>query len=188
VRIEQLRKQYDIVVQWVAFPLHPDTPEDGLTLEQLFAGRAFDIGQMMRRLRQVAQDLGLPLSERKKTYNSRLAQELSKWAESLDKGEQYHDAVFRAYFVEGINIGKPDELVRLAGSLGLPEDQARTVLNTRSFKQAVDSDWKRSHTLGITAVPTFVINNTKLVGAQPYEALEQFLIREGAQKRTETGR
>jgi predicted DsbA family dithiol-disulfide isomerase len=188
VRIEQLRKQYDIVVQWVAFPLHPDTPEDGLTLEELFAGRSLDIGQMMQRLRQVAQDLGLPLGDRKKTYNSRLAQELSKWAESQGHGEQFHEAMFRAYFVDGINIGKPEELVRLAGSIGLPKDQAQAVLQSRSYKQAVDADWKRSHTLGISAVPTFVAHNAKLVGAQPYEALEQLLIREGAQKRKKMGR
>ena len=186
MRIEQLRKQYDIVVQWVAFPLHPYIPEDGLTLEELFAGRNLDIGQMMQRLRKVALELGLPLGERKKTCNSRLAQELSKWAESRGNGEQFHEAMFRAYFVEGINIGKPNELVRLAGSIGLPGDQAQAVLDARSFKQAVDADWKRSHALGITAVPTFVVNKAKLVGAQSYEALERFLIGEGGQKRNET--
>jgi predicted DsbA family dithiol-disulfide isomerase len=94
--------------------------------------------------------------------------------------------MFSAYFVEGINIGKPEELVRLAGSIGLSGDQAQSVLDARSFEQAVDADWKRSHALGITAVPTFVVNNAKLVGAQSYEALEQFLIGEGGQKRNET--
>jgi predicted DsbA family dithiol-disulfide isomerase len=45
----------------------------------------------------------------------------------------------------------------------------------RTHKTAVDTDWKRSHQLGITAVPTFVLNQKGLVGAQPYEVLEQFL-------------
>jgi len=183
VRIERLRKEYDIAVQWIAFPLHPDTPEDGLTLEQLFAGRNLDIGQMMQRLRKAAQDLGLSLGERKKTYNSRLSQELAKWAESLGMGDRFHELMFRAYFVDGVNIAKPDELVSLAGSIGLPKDEARAVLDSRSFKQAVDADWKRSRDLGITAVPTFVVNNSKLVGAQPYEALEQFLRGAGGKKR-----
>jgi predicted DsbA family dithiol-disulfide isomerase len=186
VRIEKLRRHYDIIVQWVSFPLHPDTPADGLSLNELFAGRNLDIVQMMQRLRKVALDLGLPFGERQKTYNSRLAQELSKWAEFQGKGDQFHEAMFRAYFVEGINIGKPEELVRLAGSIGLSGDQAQSVLDARSFEQAVDADWKRSHALGITAVPTFVVNNAKLVGAQSYEALEQFLIGEGGQKRNET--
>ena len=186
MRIEQLKKHYDIIVRWVAFPLHPETREDGLTLKELFAGRNRDIGQMMQRLQKVALDLGLPFGERHMTYNSRLAQELSKWAEYQGKGDQFHDAMFRAYFVEGINIGKANELVRLAGSIGLPADQARTVLDARSFKQAVDADWDRSYALGITAVPTFVVNNAKLVGAQSYEAIEKFLIGEGGQKRKET--
>jgi predicted DsbA family dithiol-disulfide isomerase len=137
---------------------------------------------MMQKLQQAAHDLGLPLGERTKTYNSRLAQELAKWAESLGKGELFHEAVFRAYFVEGINIGKADQLARLAGLLGLPENQALDVLATRSFQEAVDADWLRSRTLGITAVPTFLVSSKKLVGAQPYEVLEQFLLTAGAHK------
>jgi predicted DsbA family dithiol-disulfide isomerase len=43
VRIEQVKKNYDIEVRWIAFPLHPETPEEGLTLEELFAGKSIDI-------------------------------------------------------------------------------------------------------------------------------------------------
>jgi predicted DsbA family dithiol-disulfide isomerase len=175
VRTDQLKKDFMIQVRWIAFPLHPDTPGDGLTLQQLFVGRPIDIGKMMERLRQVARELGLPLGERDKTYNSRLAQELAKWAESKDKGDEFHEAVFRAYFVAGRNIGKIDELVLLANSIGLSEKEARRVLESRSFKKAVDSDWSRCHALGITAVPTFIIRNQVALGFQPYDVLEQFL-------------
>jgi predicted DsbA family dithiol-disulfide isomerase len=183
VRIDQLRKNFQIEFRWTAFPLHPETPEDGLTLDELFAGRAVDRKKMMLRLKQVADELGLPLGERKKTYNSRLAQELAKWAESMGRGDIFHEAVFRAYFVDGKNIGKSDELVQLAKSIGLPEQEARSVLESRTFKEAVDSDWSRSHRLGITAVPTFMIKQQVIVGAQPYEVLEQFLETCGAEKR-----
>jgi predicted DsbA family dithiol-disulfide isomerase len=81
VRIDQLQKNYNIEVRWTAFPLHPDTPEDGLPLEELYADRSVDIQQRKLRLEQVADELGLPLGDRKRTYNSRLAQELAKWAE-----------------------------------------------------------------------------------------------------------
>jgi predicted DsbA family dithiol-disulfide isomerase len=175
VRIDQLQKNYDIEVLWTAFPLHPETPEDGLTLEELFAGQPVDIKKIMARLKQVADELGLPLGERKKTYNSRLAQELAKWAESKGKGDEFHKAVFQAYFVEGTNIGKIDDLGDLTKSLGLPYKEARSVLELRTFKEKVDSDWSRSHALGITGVPTFVVNQQGTVGFQPYEVLEQFL-------------
>jgi predicted DsbA family dithiol-disulfide isomerase len=146
-----------------------------LTLEELFAGRSVNIDQIKARLRKVAQELGLPLGDRQKTYNSRLAQELGKWAEEKGKGEEFHNAVFRAYFVDGINIAKIEELASLAKTVGLSEQEAKKVLEVRTHKEAVDSDWKRSRQLGITAVPTFVINQKAAVGAQPYEVLEQFL-------------
>jgi len=177
-----LRKSYDIDVHWVAFPLHPETPEDGLTLEQLFAGRSIHIQKALTRLKHVADELGLPLGERKKTYNSRLAQELAKWAESERKGAAFHEAVFRAYFVDGRNIGKVGELVTLAKSVGLSEEKARSVLELRTFKEAVSSDWERSHSLGITGVPTFMVDNQATVGFQTYEDLVQFLKHCGVKK------
>lgn len=183
MRIEQLRKNYDIEVHWTAFPLHPETPEEGFTLEELFAGQPIDIKKILSRLKQVAGELGLPLAERKKTYNSRLAQELAKWAESKGKGDSFHEAVFRIYFVEAKNIGNVDELVTLTKSIGLPEKEARSVLELRTLKGAVDSDWSRSRALGITAVPTFVADHQKVVGFQSYEVLEQFLKTCGVKKR-----
>lgn len=183
MRIDQLRKGYEIEVRWTAFPLHPDTPEDGLTLEELFAGQPIDIEKIKARLKTVADELGLPLGERKKTYNSRLAQELAKWAESQGKGDLFHEAVFQTYFVDGKNIGKMDELVALTKSIGLPEKEARSVLESRTFKEAVDADWSRSRALGITGVPTFVVGQQATVGALPYEVLEEFLKTCGVKKR-----
>lgn len=176
-----MQKAYEIDVRWTAFPLHPETPEDGQSLEELFAGRP-DIDQIRARLKQAARDAGLPLGERKMTYNSRLAQELGKWAESKGKGDEFHHRAFKAYFVEGINIGKIPVLTSLAGDIGLPEDEAQEVLQKRTFKTAVDSDWVRSHQKGIQAVPTFLLGERVLVGAQPYEKLAAFLEAAGVKK------
>ena len=127
--------------------------------------------------------MGLPLGERKKTYNSRLAQELGKWAETKGKGDEYHDAVFRAYFVDSKNIAKTDVLMGLVKAVGLPENEAREALQMRTFKEAVDSDWDLAHRMGISAVPTFVLNHQTVVGAQPYEVLEQFLRNNGVKRK-----
>ena len=175
MRVEALKKNYEVQVRWIAFPLHPETPEDGQTLEDLFAGRPVDIEGMKNRLKQVADELGLPLGKRTKTFNSRLAQELAKWAESQGKGDAFHAAVFRAYYVDGKNIGKADELGLLSRSVGLPEKEARHVLESRTFKEAVDTDWARSRSMGITAVPTFVMGRQVAVGFQPYDVLDNLL-------------
>ena len=57
----------------------------------------------------------------------------------------------------------------------------REVLEKRTFKDAVDADWTLSRQYGITGVPTFVAGRSCVVGAQPYEALEQ-LVRKAARE------
>ncbi len=178
-----MSREYEIEVRWLAFPLHPETPEEGLTLEELFAGRNVDVPRIQERLKRVADSLGLPLAGRTKTYNSRLAQELGKWAESEGAGDRFHHAVFRAYFAEKLNIARVDELVGLAASVGLPADAARHVVLARTFRAAVDADWDRSFTLGITAVPTFIVAGRRAVGFQPYETLAQLVRSSGVTKR-----
>jgi predicted DsbA family dithiol-disulfide isomerase len=152
-------------------------------IEQLFSGYPIDIEGMMLRLRKTAVDLGLPFGERRKTYNSRLAQELGLWAESKNKGYVFHKAAFKAYFVHGKNIAKIPVLVDLAASIGLSSKEAAAVLESRAFKNLVDADWDLSREKEITAVPTFVMNHDKLVGAQPYEVLTKFVVTNGVKKK-----
>ena len=146
-----------------------------MTLEELFRGRMVNIPEVMARLRRVAEAEGLPLGERKMTFNSRLAQELGKWAESRGIGEIFDQATFRAYFVDGVNIALIPELLNLAESVGLPKAKAQDVLKTRAFRKAVDLDWVRSRKMGVTMVPTFMVDGNALVGAQPYGAMERFM-------------
>jgi predicted DsbA family dithiol-disulfide isomerase len=62
-------------------------------------------------------------------------------------------------------------------------EEARQVLAERRFKEAVDADWAKSRQRGVTGVPTFVANHYGVVGAQPYEVLEQLLDKAGAPRR-----
>jgi len=116
------------------------------------------------------------------TYNSRLAQELAKWAETQPGSEAIHDALYRAYFVDGRNIARIDTLVEVAGQVGLAGDEAHEVLESRRFKDTVDADWQRSLETGVTGVPTFLAGDRVVVGAQPYEALEKLVAGAGAER------
>ena len=152
-------------------------------MKEIYAARMINMPQAMARLKRAAEELGLPLGERKKTYNSRLAQELGKWAETQGKGNEFHDAVFRAYFADGKNIAKTGVLAGLAKAVGLPEKEAREALKMRTFKENVDSDWDLAYQLGISSVPTFVVDDEAVVGSQAYEVLEQFLLEKGVKRK-----
>lgn len=166
--------------------MHPEIPEEGLTLQELFRGRGMDIPGILSRLKKTAEDLNLPWSGMEKTYNSRLAQEAGKWAEEKGRGEEFHRAVFHAYFAEGKNIAKKDVVAELAGRVGLPREEALEALESRRLGQAVDEDWALSRRSSITAVPTFIMDDRRVVGAQPYSRLEQFVRESGAPEKKQS--
>jgi predicted DsbA family dithiol-disulfide isomerase len=183
VRVEKLQRAFDVETVLVHFPLHPETPVEGRSMAEVYAGRNIDPEAMYQRMKGLMDAEGLPYGRRTHTYNSRLAQELGKWADTQPGGAALHDKLYQAYFVEARNIGDPDLLVELAQSVGLPAEEVRVVLTERRFKDAVDADWAKSHQYGVTGVPTFVAGGYGVVGAQPYEVLEQLLDRAGAKRR-----
>jgi predicted DsbA family dithiol-disulfide isomerase len=171
-------------MKWVHFPLHPETPQEGQSLEQLFAGRGVDLDAMYTRMKGLMDEEGLPYGKRSHTYNSRLSQELGKWADTREGGEAMHDALYRAYFVDAVNVGDAGALLKIVEAVGLDVTAAREVLESRSFSDAVDADWNLSRQYGVTGVPTFVAGQKGVVGAQPYEALENFMREVGAEPKT----
>ena len=165
------------------FPLHPETPSEGSEMAAFYKSRGIDPDAAFARMKGLMDAEGLPYGRRSHTYNSRLAQELGKWADTQAGGEPLHEALYKAYFVEARNIGDVEVLMQIVQAVGLDVDEARAVLAEGRFKDAVDQDWARSRQYGITGVPTFVSGGYGVVGAQPYEVLEQLLEKVGAQRR-----
>src|SRR3954462_3579613 len=123
---------------------------EGRSLAEMYAERGADPEAMYRRMKGLMDAEGLPYGRRTHTYNSRLAQELGKWADTTPGGAAVHDKLYKAYFVEAKNLADIDLLVDIAASVGLPADEARAVLVERRFTEAVDADWEKSHRYGVT--------------------------------------
>lgn len=183
MRVEKLKQEFEVETVLVHFPLHPDTPLEGRSMAEFYASRNIDPEAAYARMKGLMDAEGLPYGRRTHTYNSRLAQELGKWADTQPGGSAIHDKLYQAYFVDSRNIGDIDVLVEIAQSAGLSGEEARAVLTERRFKEAVDADWERSHRYGVTGVPTFVAGRHGVVGAQPYEVLEQLVEKAGAPRR-----
>ena len=73
---------------------------------------------MMVHLKKNADKVKLPLNDPQRSYNTRLAQEVGKWAGEQGKGDVFHNTVFKAYFVDAQNISDPLVLINLAESAG----------------------------------------------------------------------
>lgn len=173
--MEKLAAEEKVAIKWIAFPLHPETPPQGSTLEQLFAGRGMDIPAMLARLEANAKAEGLPWGMRTMTFNSRRAQELGKWAEEQGKGEAFHMAMFQAYFADGRNLYDLKVLAQGAAQAGLDQDAAMEAVESGRYASAVDEDWAYSRRLRVSAVPSFFAGRRLLVGAQPYAQLKAFI-------------
>ena len=169
MRTDRLQREFGVQFRWTVFPLHPETPEEGAELTQLLGVGAEQIGAMQARLREIAAAEGLPIAERTRTYNSRRAQELGKWAEAQGRGADWRHAVYHAFFVERRNIALVEALAELAGAIGLPADQARQIGADGSYAAAVDADWQRSREMGVNAVPAHLYEGKRLVGFTGYQ-------------------
>lgn len=170
MRIDQLKTEIELDCRYHPFPLHPETPDEGMSLEELFGGR-LDVPAAMARLREVAESLGLAFGERSHTFNSRKAQELGLWAADQGRFADWEQATYRAYFDEGINIGATDELLKVVEGLGWNRSEAEMALANRTYAPRVDAEWDKAVSSGVRAVPTFRCEGREQIGFCSLEEL-----------------
>ena len=177
-----LRGQDDaqpVSVRWHAFQLNPDIPPGGVDrrgyLERKFGGpqRA---QQIYARINAAGDEVGIRFNfERiERQPNTVDAHRLTAWAQDLDgaAADAFVERLFRAYFVDGVNIGDIDTLAGLAGEAGFDAAAARTWLVSDAGRAAIQAEEQHARALGVTGVPFFVFNQRLAVsGAQPPEVL-----------------
>ncbi|MBC8118522.1 MAG: DsbA family oxidoreductase [Burkholderiaceae bacterium] len=168
-----------VQVRWHAFQLNPDIPPGGVDrrsyLEKKFGGpeRA---KQVYARIEAAGDEVGIPFDFDRivRQPNTVHAHRLIAWAQDLDlsASDARIERLFRAYFVEGIDIGDIDALAGLAGDAGFDANTARAWLASDAGRAAIDAEEQRARALGVTGVPFFVFNQRLAVsGAQPAEVL-----------------
>ena len=179
-----------VQVTWRSFQLGPDTKTDPSrnAIQNLAAKKGWTLEFTRQAVSDVAnraQAVGLTFDyERTKVANTFDAHRLVHYATSAGKGDDIAEALFRAYFVEGRNVGDHDTLAQLAAGAGLPEDEVREVLRSGRFADDVRHDLQTAARSGINSVPCFVIDRKYAVsGAQGSSALLQAL----QQARSEPG-
>jgi predicted DsbA family dithiol-disulfide isomerase len=158
----------DVTVEWMPFELRPET-HPTLRPEGEYLQRAWN-QSVYPLARRMGVDIRLPpVSPQPHTH---LAWEGFQFAREHGKGTEYNHRVLVAFFVEGLDIGRPEVLARLAAQAGLDPAAVRTALDERRYRDAHRAALRHAHESGITGVPAFAVGGRLLVGAQPRAALE----------------
>jgi predicted DsbA family dithiol-disulfide isomerase len=133
------------------------------------------------RVYALARRVGVPINLPKVSPqpHTHLAFEGFQYAKEHGKGNEYNHRVLEAFFVEGQDIGQNAVLTRLAGDVGLDEQEFEEALRTRKYRDAHQQALRHAYgEAGVTGVPMFVIGRQVLTGLQDRETLEAVIDKE----------
>jgi predicted DsbA family dithiol-disulfide isomerase len=177
-RLEQALESYDgdVTVRYRPFQLDPSpVPEPRPLVEAMAAkfGGPDRARQMFGHVTEVAAGAGLKLDfDRAVAANTFDAHRLVSWATDRGRPAEMVDALYRAHFTDGVDVGSRDALAALAGEVGLDEAEARRFLDSDERVGELSAELATARQIGVTSVPTFVLaGKYAITGAQEPETL-----------------
>jgi predicted DsbA family dithiol-disulfide isomerase len=169
VRVERLAEDFELEFDPCAFDLKPGIPPEGLSREQVYAGRVYPEGYIDN-MRQMAADSGIEMKRPPLIPNTRKAHEATEFAREYGDALAFHRAVFHAYWTEERNIGDVEVLCDVATATGMDPSALREALADGRYAPAVEGQMTWSRAVGVTGVPTVIFDDRfAIVGAQEYE-------------------
>ncbi|MEH1099440.1 DsbA family oxidoreductase [Micromonospora sp. CPCC 205561] len=177
-RLEQALKSYDgeVTVRYRPFQLDPSPVPQPRPLVDAMAARFGGperVRQMFGHVTEVAAQLGLKLDfDRALAANTFDAHRLVSWATERGRAAETVDALYRAHFTDGVDVGSRDALAALAAEAGLDAPEARRFLDSDELVAELSDELATARQIGVTSVPTFVLAGRYAVtGAQEPETL-----------------
>ncbi|MFL6587721.1 MAG: DsbA family oxidoreductase [Luteimonas sp.] len=168
-------------IHWHPYQLDPDAGTTPVPLREAYAkkfGGAERTAQMLAQTQATARAEGLPFDfDRDQVRVTTLpAHRLLALATREGDADAVGEALFHAHFAEGRNLADPEVLVAAGAAGGLDAGRIRAMLDSNALDAEVRAEIAQAHSMGIRAVPTFVIDGRLVVqGAQPPDAMADAL-------------
>ena len=170
-------------VRWLPFQLNPDMPDNGMAradyVMRKFGARG---GSVYSRVAMAGKQVGIDFAfDSIKVQPSTVdAHRLMRLAEKAGRQDEMAEALFRAYFIEGVNLNDKDALADIAARAGLDRSAARDYLSGDEDRASIAQADVDTRVAGVSGVPFFIFNNKVGVsGAQDaavlLDAMEQSL-------------
>ncbi len=183
-RLEQalaLRPHIKPEINWRAFLLNPEIPPEGLD-RSIYLVKKFGSESRVRRIYGAISDAGLSVEidfafdRIDKTPNSVDSHRLIRKADEIGNGAEVVEALFSAFFVDGLDIGDRSLLVRIGANHGLDAEELADYLETDQDISEIYDENASAHRLGVNGVPAFAFNNNWVIsGAQEPQVLARML-------------
>lgn len=164
-----------VSVEWLAYELRPEpvpVPAPSTLAERERSRARWEQGVM-----RLAREYGVEMRQPETRSRSRLAHEAAEFARERGAFDAMRVALFRAYFVDGRDIGDPAVLAELGASVGLDPADLQAALTEGRYTAGVVEQEELAASWGIAAVPSIVIGRYLVEGAQPYAVLRDVLAR-----------
>ena len=186
MRVEQLREEFPLDVEWWPYELRPGlpvrqagTPTESIPLERI-TGQGSHTSQYLAYVEEAAARAGIRMKQPALLPNSRPSLEAAEFAREAGRFEPLHRALFRAYFEEGEDIGDERALARLAGECDLDAGALVAALRERRYEKLVDEKVRWAYEQNLGGVPAFIFcpsgsrreDGFVLLGAQEYEVFK----------------
>lgn len=162
-------------IRWLPFMLNPAMPQEGMDrreyLEGKFGGQEGAVKSYLP-VEEHAKKAGLTINLDRiaRTPSTIDAQRLIHWAGIEGRQTPVVSALFRAYFVDGRDIGDRETLADIADSMGMDAALVMRLMNSDSDRKEIVEQDATARGMGVTSVPTFVVAQKHAVpGAQPPE-------------------
>ena len=174
--LEDLKGRIDAEIYLQPFELNPDMPPGGQEviehLSEKYGIGPDQVRENQQRIYDRAVQVGFEFHPQGRThvYNTLNCHRLLHWAQETVGWQgalKLKKALFAAYFTTASNMDDLQTLLGAVTQAGLDADQARTILESDQYTQAVRAEETRWKMLGIQAVPAFILDNHFLIqGAQ----------------------
>jgi predicted DsbA family dithiol-disulfide isomerase len=169
--LEQLQRELDVDIRWRSFEIRPPgSPPMSAEARLMVQSEHQYVEELL------SAQFGLSLRPGPIGIGTRSAHLAAKYAESRGKGDAFHAAAMRAYWLEGRSIEEKSVLQKIGAEVGLIPGDLAAAWEDRSFPEAVMADQREAAARGIRDLPGLLIAGRRLLsGARPYEELREIV-------------
>ena len=164
-RLQRLRDNYDLKINWCFLEIHPETAKEGEAIDSLdYSSGQWQ--QMLANLQRIAEEENIPLSKLRFITNSKDALLLAEAAKHCGRDTFYklHERLFSAYFVDGKNIGDRDVLKKIAASCDIDKETIDSAWTEEKHEERLLDNFNSARKHKIQSVPSFVFGDRVLTG------------------------